>query len=167
MQADMRVNWLTLARLKAVRDRKRNAILIQSMNRTLTTFLVWLLMAVLPLHAVAAAANTSCVPATQPAKVVAMADDAAHFASGDAHAHHSEHASAKATAVSGDDGHHEAKKSAHSSCSACSAFCAGAVAPPSFSLPLPAFDGSESVIVPRADFVAGFIPDGLQRPPRQ
>lgn len=168
MQADIPVRCLTLARLKAVRNRKRDAILIQSMNRTLTTFLVWLLMAVLPLHAVAAAASMSCVPANQPAKVLAMADHASHLTLDDAHAHHGGHAAAKATAVSGDDGHHaEAKKTGHSSCSACSALCAGAAAPPSFSLPLPAFDGSEPVIVPRADFVAGFIPDGLQRPPRQ
>ncbi|WP_206759343.1 hypothetical protein, partial [Acinetobacter baumannii] len=65
-----------------------------------------------------------------------------------------------------DDGPH-AKPGTHSSCSACSAFCAGAVAPPSFSLPLPVFDGSDAVVAAPADFVAGFIPDGLQRPPRQ
>jgi len=135
------------------------------MNRTLTTFLVWLLMAVLPLHAVAAAASASCVP---PAQSVSMADHASRLALDEAHAHHDGHEVAKAAADSGHDGHHaEANKSGHSSCSACSAFCAGAVAPPSFSLPLPTFSGSEPVIVPRADFVAGFIPDGLQRPPRQ
>ena len=138
------------------------------MNRSLTTFLVWLLMAVLPLHAVAAAANMSCVPNMEPAKTVAALHQASHMALDDAHAQHGGHAGATPMTVSGDDGHHgAAKKSAHSSCSACSAFCAGAVAPPSFSLPLPAFDGSEPLIAPRADVVAGFIPDGLQRPPRR
>ena len=61
----------------------------------------------------------------------------------------------------------KAGKLSHSSCSACSAFCAGAVAPPSFSLSLPFLDGSEAVRVPSDDLLAGFIPDGLQRPPRQ
>lgn len=138
------------------------------MNRTLTTFLVWLMMAVLPLHTVAAAANMSCVPPIEPAQRVAMASHASHLTSDQPHAHHGAHAAAKASPDASDDAHPaKAGTSVHSSCSACSAFCAGAVAPPSFSLPLPAADGSEPVIVSRADIVAGFIPDGLQRPPRQ
>lgn len=148
--------------------KKRHAILTSSMNRTLTTFLVWLMMAVLPLHAVAAAANMSCVPPVEPAQSVAMAGHASNLASDETHAHHGGHAAAKASTDASDEAHPaKASKSVHSSCSACSAFCAGAVAPPSFSLPLPAANGSEPVLVARADIVAGFIPDGLQRPPRQ
>lgn len=86
---------------------------------------------------------------------------------GDAHARHGAQHGEHATDAASDDGTHaKAGKLTHSSCSACSAFCAGAVAPPSFSLPLPAFEGSDAILVVHADFVAGFIPDGLRRPPR-
>jgi len=97
----------------------------------------------------------------------------------DAHARHGAHATHHGAAVHADAGaaadtggiddasQAKAGKLSHSSCSACSAFCAGAVAPPSFSLSLPFLDGSEAVRVPSDDLLAGFIPDGLQRPPRQ
>lgn len=162
------------------------------MNRLLTTLLIWLLMAALPLHAAAASINMSCAPVPQQIGAQAGAHaphgthgtHGAHGAHGahaalaapaDAHAHHGAHASHHGAAVhaaadtgGGDDASQaKAGKLSHSSCSACSAFCAGAVAPPSFSLSLPFLDGSEAVRVPPADLLAGFIPDGLQRPPRQ
>lgn len=144
------------------------------MNRLLTTLLVWLLMAALPLHAVAASINMSCAPVPSQALATPVAEHAMHGLPDSAqehanpHAHHGEHAASAADAASDNDGAHaKAGKLKHSSCSACSAFCAGAVAPPSFSLPLPAFDGSDAVLVAHADLVAGFIPDGLRRPPRQ
>ena len=147
------------------------------MNRLLTTLLVWLLMAALPLHAVAASINMSCAPVPSQAPAAPAAEHALHAtpdiahehagAHGNAHAHHVEHAASAADTASDEDGPHaKAGKLGHSSCSACSAFCAGAVAPPSFSLPLPAFEGSDALLVAHADFVAGFIPDGLRRPPR-
>ena len=142
------------------------------MNRMLTTLLIWLLMAALPLHAVAASINMSCAPVPSQPDIALAAGHASHETSGDAHAHHGAHAAGASDAASGatsnDDGHHaKTGKLGHSSCSACSAFCAGAVAPPSFSLPLPAFDGSDALLVAGADLLAGFIPDGPQRPPRQ
>jgi len=137
------------------------------MNRTLTTLLVWILLAVLPFHAVAAAANLSCAPVAQPGEILPLPDHTSHHASADAYAHHGAHGADEA-AVADDNPHHaEAGKSTHTSFSACSAFCSGAVAPPSISLPLPAFDGSEPGVASPADFVAGYIPDGPQRPPRQ
>ncbi|XYJ08525.1 hypothetical protein ACSUZJ_14010 [Telluria sp. B2] len=139
------------------------------MNRLLTTLLVWLLMAALPLHAAAASINMSCAPVPSPAPAVPVAGHAMHATHDDSHgeadAHHGGHAADAAS--DNDDTHAKAGKLKHSSCSACSAFCAGAVAPPSFSLPLPAFEGSEAILVTRADSVAGFIPDGLRRPPRR
>lgn len=144
------------------------AILAAPMNRLLTTLLVWLLMAALPLHAVAASVSMSCAPVQQQSNAVEMADHASHAAADDSHAHHGVHAMDSAeTAADGDASDTKAGKLSHSSCSACSAFCIGAVAPPSSSLSVPSFDGSEAVIVAPADLVAGFIPDGLQRPPRQ
>ncbi|WP_429206736.1 hypothetical protein [Massilia sp. UYP11] len=138
------------------------------MNRLLSTLLVWLLMGMLPLHAVAGSINMSCAPVL-PQVAVPLADQhMAHAASSDMHAHHGDHAMTEADAAFGDDGSHaNVEKSTHSSCSACSIFCAGAVAPPSFSLSLPVFDGSSAASASPADFVAGFIPDGLRRPPRQ
>jgi hypothetical protein len=139
------------------------------MNRTVKTFLVWLLMLVLPLHALAANVGMPCAPAGRQA-VHASADASLvqHAAAADAHAHHGGgHASGDAAAAH--DGHSPAKdsgKKPHSSCSACSALCIGAVAPPSAFLPLPSFDGSDAVAVTPVRFAAGFIPDGLQRPPR-
>jgi uncharacterized protein involved in copper resistance len=138
------------------------------MNRLLTTLLVWLLMAALPLHAVAASARMSCAPLQQDAGAAAMTGHGSHASSGDAHAHHDMQAMDAADAAA-DHGSSDAKtgKLSHSSCSACSAFCIGALAPPSSSLSLPSFDGSDAVLAASADLVAGFIPDGPQRPPRQ
>lgn len=136
------------------------------MNRTVKTFLVWMLMLILPLHAVAASVGMSCAPVRQ--HEVAGAAMAHHQPAADAHAHHGgEHAAHHATAAAEDDAPvPDLARKAHSSCSACSALCAGAVAPPSAFLPLPTFDGSDAVNAPPSAFDAGFIPDGPQRPPR-
>ena len=142
------------------------------MNRLLTTFLVWILMAALPLHAVAASVRLSCAPTGHHTGAAAAPDAQQHAMHGavadehaDIHAHHGGHdvPDADAATDSPDD---DAATLSHSSCSACSVFCVGAVAPPSALLPLPSFDGSEAVVVAPADSVTGFIPDGLQRPPR-
>ena len=84
------------------------------------------------------------------------------------HAHHvEEHASqVDDSSADADSPDTKAGNKAHSTCSACSAFCLGAVAPPSTQLTVPAFDGSEAVIVAPAAFAVGFIQDGPQRPPR-
>lgn len=127
------------------------------MTRAFKTFLVWLLMAVLPLHAVAAGIGMSCMPQHQAAKVEAKA----HHGADQAHAHHGHHEAAQA------DDAPEADTQTHSSCSACSVFCVGAVAPPSAHSPVLSFDGSEAVVATPAAFAAAFIPDGPQRPPRR
>lgn len=136
------------------------------MNRLLTTLLVWLLMAALPLHAVAASVSMSCAPVQQQSDAVAMAGHTSHAAADDSHAHHGMHATDAAGSAADDDSS-DTRKLSHSSCSACSAFCIGAVAPPSSLLSVPSVDGSEAVLAAPADLVAGFIPDGPQRPPRQ
>lgn len=136
------------------------------MTRAFKTFLVWLLMALLPLHAVAAGVGMSCLSGHQAVE----ASPAPQHAGGEEHAHHGHHdagdASVAGAANAADDGA-ESGKQAHSSCSACSVFCVGAVAPPSATTPVLPSDGSEAVIVAPAAFAAGFIPDGPQRPPRR
>ncbi|HEU4852898.1 MAG TPA: hypothetical protein VFT37_12165 [Telluria sp.] len=52
------------------------------------------------------------------------------------------------------------------SCSACSPFCIGAVAPPPGLIAPPPPGGSETVIPSPAPLIAGFIPDAQKRPPR-
>jgi hypothetical protein len=138
------------------------------MNRLLTTLLVWLLMAALPLHAVAASVSMSCAPVQEQTGLVQVADHSSQATADDSHSHHGMHA-LDATNSAADDGSSDTKagKLSHSSCSACSAFCIGAVAPPSSSLSIPSFDGSEAVVAAPAALIAGFIPDGPQRPPRQ
>jgi hypothetical protein len=137
------------------------------MTRTVKTFLVWMLMLLLPLHAVAASVGMSCAPVRQHGALEMSHHQAAldaHAQHGGAHADHAVHGAAPAA-----DEHAptpDIAKKVHSSCSACSALCAGAVAPPSAFLPLPTFDGSEALVVSASAFLTGFIPDGPQRPPR-
>ena len=130
------------------------------MTRAFKTFLVWLLMAVLPLHAVAAGVGMSCMAQHQAAQV----DATAHHGADQAQAHHGHHEAAQADQA---DNGSKPEAQTHSSCSACSVFCVGAVAPPSAYSPLLPFDGSEAVVVTPVAFAAGFIPEGPQRPPRR
>lgn len=135
------------------------------MNRTVKTFLLWLLMAVLPLHAAAASIGMSCAPVHGKAAQHEMAQDD--------HAHHgAAHADSMAGHAAGHAAHDGGTPDAdapqpHSTCSACSALCIGAVAPPSARLSLPNANGSEAVAVAPPRLVTGFIPEGPQRPPRR
>jgi hypothetical protein len=141
------------------------------MNRFLKTLLIWLLIAVVPLNAVAATAGMSCALGHQQAMERAMSHDPGHAMHEDTGHHHdmadasaSHHQSAMPAADTDPGG---ADEPAHSSCSACSVFCIGAVAPPSVFVSIPSFSGSENVVVSPAPPVTGFIPEGLRRPPRQ
>lgn len=136
------------------------------MNRTFKTFLLWLLMAVLPLHAAAASIGMSCAPVHGKAEQHGAAQAPSQHGE---HAHHDAgHAPGMVEhAMHGDDGPDADSLQSHSTCSACSALCIGAVAPPSASPFLPSFDGSEAVVVAPEALVTGFIPEGPQRPPRR
>lgn len=159
---------LTLVSLKDAPGQNWRAILPTSMNRALKTFFVWLMLAVLPLHAVAAN-RMSCGPVHQQSSQGSIDPGLlSHEHMASAHAHHGgDHASQAADSlVDVDQADSKADKKPHSTCSACSAFCLGAVAPPSTHLVVPAFDGSDVVVVAPAAFAVGFIQDGPQRPPR-
>ena len=162
------VTRLALVSLKAAPGQNCRAILAASMNRSIKTFLVWLLLALLPLHAVAAS-RMSCGPVhPQSSQSLINVGSQSHEHMADAHAHQGgEHASQPDdTLVDDDSADSKTGKKPHSTCSACSAFCLGAVAPPSTHFAVPAFDGSNAVIVAPAAFAVGFIQDGPQRPPR-
>jgi hypothetical protein len=138
------------------------------MNRPFKTFLLWLLIAVLPLHAVAGSLGMSCAPVHHQSQVAAGMSMQHHEMVADEHAHHGgEHAS-HAAELPSDTGSPvpDIEKQSHGSCSACSSFCLGAAAPPSTDLAVPSFDGSDAVLASPATLLVGFIQDGPQRPPR-
>jgi hypothetical protein len=141
------------------------------MNRYLKTLLIWILIAVIPLHAVAATVGMSCAPGHQQAISMAAAASGAHAMSqGDNHHHASTDRSSSLAHDPADSAaldEADVPPAAHSTCSACTAFCIGAVAPPSVNIAIPSFSGSENVVVSAAPSITGFIPDGLRRPPRQ
>ena len=134
------------------------------MNRAFNIFLLWLLIAALPIQGFAAAMPLGC---GSPHHGSAAAVTEAHHHDGIAEHSHD-----------GPDTHHSASGSAakanpdtshtqqHSSCSACAACCVGATAPPSSSPMTPAYRSSESFVISQAPLVAGFIPAALERPPK-
>ncbi|RJG27911.1 hypothetical protein [Massilia cavernae] len=129
------------------------------MSRFFKTILLWILIAVVPLHAAAATIGMSCGPVHKAAMEPSSSDST--------HQHHNMAAAADvadAHAASPDD--LKSDKSPHVKCSACSAFCIGAVAPPSGFISVPAFSGAETLVVSTATLVIGFVPEGLKRPPR-
>lgn len=147
-----------------------SAILIFNMNHFYKTFLLWLLVAVLPLHAAAGVMSMSCGPIHQQAMQVASLDDAHHHHddSDTPHGqHHGDAAMTSAAADSGDAGNASAETQHHANCNACTATCIGAAAPPSALFnSTPAFNGSEMVTVSPASFAIGDTPSGLERPPK-
>lgn len=140
------------------------------MNRFFKTFLLWLLIAVLPLHAFARTMSTSCGPIHHKAMEVALEDDTHHHDDAPIvhdHHHDADVASSAFNSLVTDDASPETShEHQHSTCSACTATCIGACAPPSaLNSPL-TFDGSEMVVVSPAQLATGAIPGGLERPPK-
>ncbi len=140
--------------------------MLRRMNRSLKTFLLWLLIAALPLQGFAAAVQLRCGPTHH--EGVAMVDMEAHHHEDNAgHSHDGDdevtHHSAFAVKASTSD---TSLKHQHASCSACAACCVGAGAPPSSSPMTPAHSSSESFVISQTPLVDGFIPAGLERPPK-
>lgn len=153
-----------------VTDSEKNGrdILHSTMNRSLKTFLLWLLIAVLPLNAVAGSLGMSCASLHQQSQVSAGTAAMHHAPAADEHAPHGgEHAGHTAQLPSDTDSPSpDVDQQSHGSCSACSTFCVGAVVPSSTNLTVPSFDGSDAAAASPAAFAVGFIQDGPQRPPR-
>jgi len=131
------------------------------MNCVLKTFMLWLLLAALPLQGFAAAVQTSCGPmAHHDSSEMVMQGDS-HDHKGDGAANHSTVAAAKSSGGSVDTKHKS------SFCSACATCCVGAVAPPSVSVLTPVYSSSLPVVSSLSPLVTGFIPAGLERPPKR
>lgn len=133
--------------------------------------LLWLLMAALPLQGMAAAIGASCGPSGY-ADIASSA--VMHHEAGMSMQHHDEQTSDMQMT----DGHDMAdagnapvnshpSKHKNSSCSACAACCVGALAPPSISISVPHFDTAEVTQISSIPLVPGFVPGGLERPPKR
>jgi hypothetical protein len=131
------------------------------MNRVLKTFMLWLLLAALPLQGFAAAIQTSCGPMPHhgSSEMVTLAESHNHEGGGVVSS--STVAAAKSSGGSADAKHKS------SFCSACATCCVDAVAPPSVSVLTPVYSSSLPVVFSPSPLVAGFIPAGLERPPKR
>jgi len=131
------------------------------MNRAFKTFMLWLLLAALPLQGFAAAVQMSCGPMAHHGSSEMVIHAESHRHEGDSAASPSTEAAAKSSGSSADAKHKS------SFCSACATCCVGAAAPPSISVLTPVYSSSLPVISSPAPLLAGFIPAGLERPPKR
>lgn len=143
------------------------------MNRVFKTFLLWLLIAAMPIQGVASVIKASCGPnhhAISPA-VMSVATDHHHADGQGAHDHGYHGASMAQPDVqkvdSGSDQVSDVQPFHKTSyCSACAACCFGATAPPASVSLTPVFSTIHTVVLPPVVSFTGFIPAGLERPPR-
>lgn len=138
------------------------------MNRFLKTLLLWLLLAALPLQGVSAAIKSACGPMEPYGSAeMTMSDQSHHHGGAATQMPHTNFAHASADtnfAKSPDQSFGDKHK--HSICSACATCCMGALAPPSITVLTSAYTSSLPSIVTPTPFVTGFIPAGLERPPK-
>jgi hypothetical protein len=133
------------------------------------TFLLWLLIAALPLQGFAAVISSSCGPEQQ--WVTPTSGGAHHDEATDVLHHHpdagaldsdTKASSAEPISHASDHVHHH--KTAF--CGSCGSCCASAFALTSAIARAPVVAQSGAQVVAPAPLVTGFIPDGLERPPR-
>lgn len=130
------------------------------MNRYLKTFLLWLLLAALPLQGIAAV-QTSCGPMPHHGAAEVVMQAQAHHHDGD---DLMDSAKIVVAETAGDSTEIMPKTTF---CSACAACCVGAVALPSVPMSTPAYGSPLPMLVTPAALVTGFIPAGLERPPKR
>jgi hypothetical protein len=132
------------------------------MNRSFKTLLLWLLISLLPIQGMAVVMATSCGEFTS-----VTANAAAQHHAAPAHCPPDAAASASVDRASADaDDASDSSSTVHHSCSACAACCVGASAPPSAVLPATGHALSESCFAAPGVPGGGFIPAGLERPPK-
>jgi hypothetical protein len=132
---------------------------LQKMNRSFKTLLLWLLISLLPLQSMAVVMSMSC------GKAISTAEN--HHAAAQCHGASAHCPSDDVDAAFSDaDGASDSSSAAHHACSACASCCIGASAPPSVALPTAAHAMCESCFAPPGVPGGGFIPAGLERPPK-
>lgn len=141
------------------------------MFRVFKTFLLWLLIAALPIQGAAAVIKASCGPRHHGVSIEASVSDHHHSVGTLAHGD----VSAEMVAVDNEavvafalteQADSSPKLPVSSFCSACAACCAGAVAPPPSLSLTPTFLVVEAAVLPPVVSFTGFIPAGPERPPR-
>jgi hypothetical protein len=141
------------------------------MNRTLKTYLLWLLIAVMPFQAFAANVLRTCSSGHQGMTMVAATSMDHGPVSASSHDSVMDQQSGDdeecpEMASSDDQSSDTSKSLKHGSCSACAACFVCAVAPPQLLTFKPSFNSAEVYVTFGSTLVAGFIPDSLERPPR-
>jgi hypothetical protein len=146
------------------------------MSRFLKYFLLWLLMAALPVQGMAAIIKANCGTRHHTSFSVGMAAPEKAMAQEHVHGAHFSDAQAEAASEWAETKAAEAKNSLTNSgelpnhsasyCSACAACCTGAVAPPVSISAVPVADSVGGAVVYLPDSYLGFIPAGLERPPK-
>lgn len=139
------------------------------MNRFIKTLLLWLLLAALPLQGVSAAIKSACGPMEHHGSAEMTMSSQSHHHDGDAME------MPDTNVASGSADINSAKsvdqpfgdKHKHSTCSACATCCVGAVAPPSVAVMTSAYSSALPSVVTPTPLVTGFIPAGLERPPKR
>ena len=141
------------------------------MNRTLKTYLLWLLIAVMPFQAFAANVLRVCGSGHQGMTAVVVSSMDKGNASAGSHDAVMDQQSVDdekcpEMASSGDELNDTSTSLKHGSCSACAACFVCAVAPPQLLTFKPSSNSAEVYVTFGSTLVAGFIPDSLERPPR-
>lgn len=139
------------------------------MNRFLKTLLLWLLLAALPLQGVSAAIKMACGPMEHHGSTEITMPVQPHHHDGEAMGMSDTDAPNASlelsSTVSPDKSFGDKHK--HSTCSACATCCVGAVAPPSVAVMTSAYSSALPSVVTPTPLVTGFIPAGLERPPKR
>lgn len=143
-----------------------------SMTRRFRLLFVWLLLALLPIQGMSASMRMTC--AAEHSLGNGAEEQIVGKAPGTTHTPHHHHAGMSASEMAAglashnDAGHHEhGNHHKHVSCSNCGACCVGAFAlPTTLSMAITNVRASVEIVSP-SPLVTGFIPDGLERPPRQ
>jgi len=143
------------------------------MNRFLKTFLLWLMIAALPIQGIAAVVKATCGPKHHAMSSMSAVSSEHQHPDGSVHHHHhdaSDRVSTVAVSVALTDDASNDSNSNHvhkaSTCSACAACCVGATAPPP-SINIPSvFRSAQTLVIPSVISFAGITPASLERPPR-
>lgn len=138
------------------------------MNRVLRTFLLWLLVLALPVQGYAAATMPACgtIQSHDPAEITS-AFPHEHDATTRVHTHQGHHPDSAEQVAHGD---HSASISsaqhADSTCSTCQSCCFGlGIIAQNMTWQLPSDNAQLPAAAPIVSYT-GFIPQGLERPPR-
>jgi hypothetical protein len=146
------------------------------MDRVFKHLLLWFLMAALPVQGMAAIIKANCGPRHHTSFSVGKAAPEGTMVQEHVPDAHLNHAGVQSTSDWTEPKATSVEKSGSSSdvlpdhtasyCSACAACCTGAVAPPVALAVVPFPDSAGGTIVSPSDSYLGFIPAGLDRPPK-